>query len=692
MQHNKAFQFTFLVIILICNNIRSQTEIEQALQVKIEELQEYYPNETDLSDLTNKIAELKDHPIDINKSTENELRQIPFLSEKQIGNLIIYKETYGELLSIHELQAIEGFDSATIQNILPFLAISASENRKTVRIRELFSKGHVQFLARCQQVLQKQAGYSPADSMLKINPNAGYQGSPQKYYFRFKYDYFGRITVGIVGEKDPGEGFFTGSQQRGMDFYSGYVALFNTGMLEKLVLGNFNADFGQGLTMCSRLSFGALPSSGNLRRSATGISPSLSTNENSYLSGMAATIKTWKISTSLFFSGHKRDAKIISVDSVTGDPTYVSSLPESGYHRLPDEVAGMDAVTEIIYGGNVNFRNNFFTLGLTGFHSRWNAVCLPGDQLYDRYRFSGRSNLNAGMDFQFIFRSFYGFGEFSRSLNGGFAWLAGIQANPDPDIKLSLIWRDYRRDYQDLLSNAIGQNGNNDNEKGLILNLAARINSKLGFYAYVDIHKFPWLKYRTDFISYGSEFSGQCDYSPSKSVLMLLRYRVRKGQLNETDGRPMRSWVNRKTESLRYQAVWKLNATLDLCNRFEMVRTSGEGEKTEYGYFISQDLSYKPRQIPAALSFRYALFNTGSYATRIYAYEQDVLYGYSVPALEGSGIRCFLLLSSRPWRFIEVWARYSLTYYSDRQEIGTGLEKTEGNRRSEIKIQVLFRI
>ena len=88
---------------------------------------------------------------------------------------------------------------------------------------------------------------------------------------------------------------------------------------------------------------------------------------------------------------------------------------------------------------------------------------------------------------------------------------------------------------------------------------------------------------------------------------------------------------------------------------------------------------------------RYALFDTDSYETRIYTYENDVMYGFSVPALEGTGIRCFLLVSWKPWRFLEIWARYAQTFYNDRNVIGTGLETIEGNMKSEIKFQALFR-
>jgi len=688
----KIFQFSFYLSLFICNQSYGQNGNEQMVQTKIEELSESSANDVDFSDLADKLDELRNRPINLNQATADELSRIPFLSQKQITNLITYKETYGELFSIYELQSIDGFDSAAIQQILPLIAVSNVEIRHPVRFKDLFSKGRCNLLLRYQQILQDQQGYSVSDSMLKENPDAGYPGSPQKYYFRLNYDYFDRISIGVTGEKDPGEEFFKGSQPYGMDFYSGYIALKNTGFLKSLILGNFNVDFGQGLTLGSSLSFGALPSSGNLRRFAGEIRPSLSTNENKYFRGIAANVKIKNVSISAFYSRHKRDANVVSPDSLTGYDKEVSSFPETGYHRLPDELADKNAIREIIYGGNINFRNNFFNIGLTGFYSTWNATYSPTMKPYNRFVFSGRSNLNMGLDFQFIFRTLYGFGEISRSINGGMAWLAGIQVNPDPNVKFSMIYRDYQRSYQNLISNAIGQNSNNANEKGLILNISSRFNSKMGIYAYIDIYKFPWLKYRTDLISDGSEISVQVDYNPAKTVVMFLRYRIKSGQINKSSAETMKQWININNQSLRYQTNWQISPSFVLSNRLEVVKSSGETKDPEYGYIIGQDVSIRPQKVPIALSLRYALFNTDSYETRIYTYENDVMYGYSVPALEGTGIRFFLLVSWKPWRFMELWARYAQTFYSDRNVIGTGLETINGNKKSEIKIQAMFRL
>jgi opacity protein-like surface antigen len=683
----------FFLILWFCQFYSfSQVNEETLAQQKMEEITETTQNEVDFSDLVDKLNDLTNRPININNATDDELRQIPFLSQKQISNLIIYKETYGELFSIYELQSIDGFDSATIQQILPLITISNVEIRHPVRVKDLFTKGRCNLFLRFQQILQDQQGYSVSDSVLKKNPDSGYAGSPQKYYFRLNYDYFERISIGVTGEKDPGEEFFKGSQPYGMDFYSGYFALKNTGFLKSLIIGNFNVDFGQGLTLGSALSFGALPSSGNLRRYAGEVRPSLSINENIYLRGIAANVKIKNISISAFYSRHNRDANISSTDSLTGFTKEVSSFQETGYHRLPDELAEKKAIREVIFGGNINFRNNFFTVGMTCFHSDWNATYSPTTKPYSRYQFSGRSNLNMGMDFQFIFRTIYGFGEISRSINGGMAWLAGIQVNPDPNIKFSMIYRNYQPSYQNLISNAIGQNSKNANEKGLILNISSRFNSKMGIYAYIDIYKFPWLKYRTDLLSNGSEIAVQVDYNPAKTVVIFLRYRIKSGQINKSSAETMKPWININNQSLRYQTNWQISPSFVLSNRLEFVKSSGETKDPEYGYVIGQDVAIRPQKVPLTLSLRYALFNTDSYETCIYTYENDVLYGFSVPALEGTGIRYFLMVSWKPVRFLELWIRYAQTFYSDRNVIGTGLETINGNKKSEIKIQALIRL
>ena len=85
---------------------------------------------------------------------------------------------------------------------------------------------------------------------------------------------------------------------------------------------------------------------------------------------------------------------------------------------------------------------------------------------------------------------------------------------------------------------------------------------------------------------------------------------------------------------------------------------------------------------------RFAVFDTDSYNARIYAYESDILYAFSIPAYYSKGTRTYFNLKYTVGKFMDIWLRYSQSYYSDLDVISSGLNQINGNTKSEIKIQV----
>ncbi|WP_084238422.1 helix-hairpin-helix domain-containing protein [Pedobacter africanus] len=80
----------------------------------IESLAENLPEDTDLSELTEKLAYFRKHPINLNKTTPEQLKSLVFLSAAQIGSFFNYFQSNTKLLDVLELQAIPGFDITTI--------------------------------------------------------------------------------------------------------------------------------------------------------------------------------------------------------------------------------------------------------------------------------------------------------------------------------------------------------------------------------------------------------------------------------------------------------------------------------------------------------------------------------------------------------------------------------------------------
>jgi hypothetical protein len=91
---------------------------------------------------------------------------------------------------------------------------------------------------------------------------------------------------------------------------------------------------------------------------------------------------------------------------------------------------------------------------------------------------------------------------------------------------------------------------------------------------------------------------------------------------------------------------------------------------------------------PLTFSFRYALFDTDGFNARIYAYESDVLYSFSIPAYFYKGSRTYLTLQYDITRKIDVWFRIAQFYYSNRDYTGSGLSEVQGHTRTDFRVQM----
>lgn len=84
---------------------------------------------------------------------------------------------------------------------------------------------------------------------------------------------------------------------------------------------------------------------------------------------------------------------------------------------------------------------------------------------------------------------------------------------------------------------------------------------------------------------------------------------------------------------------------------------------------------------------RLQYFETDGYNSRIYAYENDVLYSYSIPAFFDKGFRYYFNLNYDLGKKISFWLRLAQTVYQDKGSVGSGLDEINGNRRTELKLQ-----
>jgi hypothetical protein len=621
--------------------------------------------------------------LNLNSISADELVRSGILTKNQADNLLAYIRDYGEILSFNELRGIEGMDTLTIRRVESRFRLGTLHSGPSITPKNLIRYGRHDLIIRYEQVMQEKQGFS----------TGSYPGSPQKYYIRYAFRFSDRIAIGFGCEKDAGEQFFQGAQNHGFDFYTGYIALQKLGFIRTLVAGSFSASFGQGICLGSGTSMSSFTGTGVPFRITQGIRPSGSMNEGQYLKGIGTTLKIWKLYISLLLSSHKRDAALETAPGSDDQPGEISSLQYTGYHRTLTEVAGRNAVREMLWGGNVAYTGKFYRVGLTCINSSWNLPFQGKDELYKYHAFKGRSNWNISFDMVARLKYLTLFGEGAICSSGGKGIIAGIYGDVSQGTTFSLTYRNYAPGYQAQFANPISQNSQAANEEGYLLNICVPLAGKLSLAAYADVFRFPWLKYRVNAPSAGLETAVTLTWQMSPAVVQSGRYSYRLGMMNAAGEQAVidptedvSSWA------ARYRIEWNVNLHLRIRTFFEL-KHSGEGSGAKgCGYLAGEDFHITLDKPHVALNLRYALFDIPGYDLRIYCYEPDVALAWSAPAYEGEGIRLAAGILLRPIRCCDLEGRFSMTWYDDRKVIGTGNEMIEGNISSDIKFQVRFRL
>lgn len=696
---------TFLLVFIIIAHLTvcyCQVPVDSTLDVsvfegKVEQLTEELESEIDYSDLQYETFQYRNTPLNINECSENELRSL-HLNDIQIAHLKLYIKTYGELAGKYELNLVEGFDSTLITSLQSKISFGIDRELYKITYQNLLKKGRHQILTRYQRVLQKQKGYyNVNDSILSVNPDAVYLGSPDKILIKYGYTFYDRIRFGIIMEKDAGEALFHDydSIKKGFDFTSLHLYYKGNGFIRRLVVGDYNVQFGQGLTMHSSFGFSKDPSTAIFLKKYQSVRPSTGANENQFLRGAAVSLSPLNdTELTLFYSGKRMDATIRETDTASMDEPIISSLQETGMHRTYTEYRNKHAVGQQVYGGNIKSQYRILKAGITAFTTQFDATLQKHLYPYNQFEFRGNSLTNYGFDFSIFYRSILLYGEISSSTNDGQAMLAGCTFAPDSKWGVTILYRNYARNYQNLFSNAFSQGSKNSNEKGIYIAFNTQLSKKVVFSAFADHYKFDWLRYRVDAPSNGTEYQAQLIYNLSSFTTASIRYRYQVKEINAKNVNTIYiDWPQAEVkQSWRIHLICHPTKTITLKSRIEYLLREPVNQNSKNGFLMYQDIIFNPGNKPWNLNFRYAVFETDSYDERLYAYESDVLYAFSVPAYYFQGSRFYIISKYSLSRRLDFWLRYSRSYYSNRETIGTGLEEIDGNIKSEVKAQFLLKL
>jgi hypothetical protein len=632
----------------------------------IEDLLEQSTQDAESSELLERLQDLQEDPLNLNNATIGDLEFIPGVTPIVARNIVVARERAGGFRAINDLLSVSGVDAQLLTIIKRFAQVPSSVPTQL----------SMNYRSRIGRDLEERRGFRDGD----------YPGSPWKSYSRLlgRYEYGTpgtSIDFGILTDKDAGENKFN-------DFTSGFVSLKTNGPLKRLILGDFLVEEGQGLTIWRSRGFSKgsdviLPA----RKSASGITPYTSSDENMFYRGAAAVLAVSSFEATAFYSNKKIDATVDSLGQIT-------SVYGIGYHRTESELRRRLAARERSAGVRLKYAlGKTFTLGSTYFSTRLgNAVA--GDQPFD---FVGNKSHVLGFDFDLYLDRLNIFGELARSYTRSIAGVAGAFFGLAKDISLVICFRDYPRDFISLHGIGFGErSGSPQDEIGVYTGLKFRLHRGVILSAYFDQFKSPWQTGSLLFPSSGTDFLLRAELRLFERFNVEVKYKSElKGDAVSTEdefGRSVARLADRLQQNGRMTATFDVSRDLRLRGRMEFVRTGysafGDGGS---GILLSQEVRWNatPR---LTIDARLAFFDADSYDSRVYEFESEVRGTVSNPALYGRGRRWYIVARYSLLGGLDISAKYSQTYRDDLKVIGSGLDQIDSNVDSRLTAQVDFRL
>ncbi len=549
-----------------------------------------------------RLEEYLSRPLRINQTSISRLEESGLLTRYQAASLVDYRSRHGDILSMTELAAVDGFSRDFVARLAPFISL---ESRRM--------PGH------------------PSESpvMNDISVKSGIRsGKTMTYGMKYKLTAGERLTAGIAVSRT------SEADRTAPDAFSGHLALHSKRRPGKLVIGDFNARFGQGLALWNGMSFSGLTSASTFMRKPAGISASSSFTGGYALHGIAGDMRTGRLS-------------ISAMTAVSREKDRMSLLPAMN-------------ISWFLRNGQVSL-THYSDFAISGAEVR-----IP--------------DMKTSADFAFCRNGTDSFAEFAYDwVSSSIAGVGGVSFSASDDVRISAMLRYYPSSYSSERSAAARSTTKCSNESAASAAMDfssgrwVEMNGASGFGSSVRRHSgnlsadfayFPVPKTSDPRRSIQIKAQGEWKVMLSGAFRMTLRIseRVRTwGEPFRTDLRTEFSYFSR-----RFLANLRLNA----------LRCEGTGllAYAEGGYKTGELTFYA----------RTGIFRIDNWDDRIYAYERDAPGSFNVPAYYGRGVWAALTMNWKFARWGRMYIRAAATSYPFMAEKKPG--------RAELKFQFVFRL
>ena len=666
--------FTFLLVflsILAFGQFESE-HLEQLAEIYIEENEDV----GDFTEVYEWMQELYTNKLNLNKAELADLINLPFLKTNHITQILEHRSKFGNFLSVYELQVLPDFSKEIINRLLPFVFII----EKKESLAELIKDSKQQLFLRYQENFEKPKGF-----------NSGvYKGAIGKTFFRYQNVLGKRASFGFVVENDAYEPVF----KRGniIDYLSMHFQLKETGIFKNIVIGDYQANFGQGLILGA--GFGGFKSyeATTIGSVNQGVKKYSSVNENLFFRGVAATIKLKRLEFTPFYSINRIDASIEnSLDTLDKEEFFFRNTQTSGFHRTEVEIENKDKLLKTDLGLNLNNSFGKLNIGLTYLNTQFSENKRRGERLYQLLELNGNRFSTFGLNYNYIYKNAFFSGEFALQNGDKVSTVNKLLLSLSSKSNALLIYRNYAPGYFSPNGKSFGEKANLSNEKGVYLGVNSTINYQWSFSIYGDFYSFPWLRYGVYSPSRGKDLAIKVNRLFSKSNNLYFRFKTESYGVSSGDHLVKQTIKARQIKS-RAHFNYSLSPNIIAATRMELSSYEEQrGFAKSNGILFFQEFRFSLSRKWRA-SIRGVVFHTEDYRSRIYTYEHNVMYNFTIPALYDKGVRTYLLLQYKPLQLFSIQAKIGRISYFDREKIGSGNDAIEKSHKTSLTIQASLKL
>ena len=600
-----------------------------------------------------------DKPFALNEADLDELIDFPWVGPAQALALIRYREQYGPLLHWNEWMRIPGATTIQVRQLQSLCRLTYPKALPHKRNwRDWWQAGQTTFAMRWKMEWPPKAGIQ----------NGNYPGMPFHYYHRVRRHNPGHYSIGWIAEHDAGEPRTTGLP---FDFNTFHLHMQEQrGWLRSVTLGDFQVQHGQALLVAP--AFSVFPGFGldHLMRASSLVRPKTSANESRFFRGAALRLQHQQKKIIGWISATPFDGQI-SDDSLT-----ISGENLSGLHRTNSEQQRRHNAHRMSSGLLLTQKNGALRWGCGIVYHRDrspHAVHFPN-------HYAWALNLRYRLPHGLLF------GETGGHFSGrSISWILGGMWALGNDMEWAWLHYHYSPHYNNPFAQPLAIRSKWPGIQGYRTALTYAPNPSQKWQLQADQARTAgsvnptWARWQI-----GLQWSRQS----SEWGEWRCRYTYRNTQEEQPDTRTG-EWAyslsrqNRVGIRWHYRVLKQWHFTL----RWEWV-----GADSNTGQVIAWDAGWHSVDRQWQVDIRWALADTRDYATRIYLYERQLPYTFSIPVYYDQTWRQYAQVR---WKFSlkgDLYLRWGQWIRPHTRTWGSGNDEQTGPVRTQLSCLLRWKI